>query len=124
MRAHAWAAWSRWVARGRIAECTGRCKACAEEAGGRGRSGQRRCRARSCGSHGGADAPTKEEPHSLLSEDLTVLGRRSPKLDAMSEYAPLTQSVQVTLEGIEGTEPPSTTFVTSDSRFVSESVPV
>ena len=49
---------------------------------------------------------------------MTVSGRMSPKDGGMREYAPLTQSVQVTFVGTFGTEPPSAMVVTMDLMFV------
>ena len=68
--------------------------------------------------------PVNEEPHSLLSVDATVVGRKSPRLWEMSEYAPLTQSVQVTFEGMFGIDPPLMIVLTYDSRLVIVRSPV
>ena len=72
----------------------------------------------------GIEPSTKEALHSHVHvrPDLTVSGRRSSKDWAMSEYAPLTQSVKVTFMGTFGTETPSATVVAMDSMFVNEIV--
>ena len=96
-----------------------------ERGKGGGKRGQRACCGpmRTDGSEKNG-VPVNEEPHSLLSVDATVVGRKSPRLWEMSEYAPLTQSVQVTFEGMVGTEPLSMAFVAIDSMFETERVPV
>ena len=71
----------------------------------------------------GMDVPTKEAPHVLERSDETEVGMRSPKFFEMREYAPLTQSVQVTLEGTLGTVPEVSAPSTSDSMLVREIEP-